>query len=492
MVIYRVQNLDCKLLDKKILKYFQRRLDDPSDNYIVYLSHRTYEHLLKTFPTSLDKAFVQKLEILPDEMKSIEDRIVSKLEALLSDAPPENLLEEIKLLLWVNPTLMYQYLGRALESTPELLKDPDLFDLDIAGGKRRYYWRTFRDISKLKETSPFVRFHALKEWFTQPDTRIVLCIGQGGVRMYCATAVLKIFDLLDVRNNISEIWGCSGGSLIGYPYSMGVAPQWIEQVGYDFYSDRYPDFKLRGMRLDTLLGLGRHLSKIFKNFRPGIIEFRDTFASALAKGLDKRDKSKPEIPFFAISTSSNQKKYLALTDKKNIEPYHENFLCECHSVKAMFASAAIPFLFKPELIQMPAGGMEFWVDGALNEETPLAAPYIKWQLDRKHRPQTTESKLKIFYIDLGTRASELALLNQVQSRPWLQEKLKSLAKMVDRVLDYKSDQLVTILNSIENVEVKGIRVQIGLFGALDTRMIPLIIQRSRIYFIEQLEKLFSD
>ncbi|MEO5968505.1 MAG: patatin-like phospholipase family protein [Bdellovibrionia bacterium] len=490
MLIFKIENLKSVKLNEGLSRYFHHAKSKRGSARTSYITQGTYDYLVKSSKMKFVAIEAERTEISSDVEASLESRIISKLEALLSDSPPRSVVEEIKVMLWLNPKLTLRYLGRNLETGQKLENDPNLFCIDIAGGRRCYYWQCLWTVEAETDPSPFEHFHELKQWFQTPDTRIILCIGSGGMRMYGATALLKILDLLDIRSNIHEIWGSSGGSLVAYPYSEGVAPQWIEQIGYDFYNNRYPEINLTGLHFRTFLNLGRQAFQILKDLKPGIINFQKSLKIAVDEAVLKKDKLKKKIPFYAISTSTRGHTFSVLTEEENIEKYHGDFLCKCKSLQAMAASAAIPIIFKPELIQMPKGTMEYWLDGYLNEEIPLVSPYHKWQLDRKNRPDTTPKKLKIFYIDLGMRCSELEFLRKSKNASLVGKKMKGIASFIDKVLDYRLDQVVKILNSVESVEVVGVRVELGMLGVLDTRTIPLIIQRSREFFTRSLGKGF--
>ena len=53
-------------------------------------------------------------------------------------------------------------------------------------------------------------------------------------------------DVLDIRKDIDELWGCSGGSIIGGYYAYGIPPLLIEKICFNFYNERHEEFIIKG------------------------------------------------------------------------------------------------------------------------------------------------------------------------------------------------------------------------------------------------------
>ena len=79
----------------------------------------------------------------------------------------------------------------------------------------------------------------LLELFASPDTRVVLGLGSGGLKLFAHAPALRLLERIGLGQHIEEIWGSSAGAIAGLCYSHGFSPQALEQTGYDLYSGRY-------------------------------------------------------------------------------------------------------------------------------------------------------------------------------------------------------------------------------------------------------------
>ncbi len=432
-----------------------------------------------------------------EELHLIDSKIKIGFKASLQDSPNYRTKHEIYLFMKSRPWLSVEYVGRNV-SAVEAIRSPEhpsvpeqTFVLDIAGRDRRYYWKTHSLEYTLGEPTAQLRLPCIKQWFEDPDSRVVLSLGGGGFRMYGIPTLLKIIDQLGARDSIHEVWGCSGGALVGYTYSLGVAPEAIEAGGYDFYLNKYPDFALQGLRPSLIYNIIK--SKIFNRGRggvgTGIIDVEKVFRRAADRLIKKRDPLARQIPCYSIATRHEDKKTFVLTEPHLIPPYMEDVMIGTDGMSATIASSSIPLLFSPMNIKDARGKNHLLVDGMIGEELPVFHPFLKWKRDRIHKPDETPKKLKIFYIDLRCRSSEIEFIQKLEKKVSSESKLLVTSRLLDMVLDNRIYHHIQTLSLMPDVEVIGIQLKLGRLAALDTDLIPFVIQCSRERVLAELDSL---
>ena len=127
--------------------------------------------------------------------------------------------------------------GKLLYWSRSAQKPEGSFRLDRPGGHRAYHWsvaKTDKGIVKLED-----KFPKIIARMRDPNTKVILSLGSGGVRLFAHAALLKFVDLLNLTSRIKEVWGSSGGAVAGLMYSLGVDPGTIETEGYNLYNNRY-------------------------------------------------------------------------------------------------------------------------------------------------------------------------------------------------------------------------------------------------------------
>jgi hypothetical protein len=146
----------------------------------------------------------------------------------------------------------------------------DGFQLDRAGGQRRYVWQVIPATESRASAALIDRFPGLQALFSDPDTRVALSLGSGGLKLFAHATALRFLEAIACAEHIDELWGSSGGAIAGLLYSFGLSPQAIEQSGYDLYSGRY-NLALRPSKLRVL----QHLLRETLFSEPGEAGFHD-------------------------------------------------------------------------------------------------------------------------------------------------------------------------------------------------------------------------
>ncbi|MDB9787194.1 patatin-like phospholipase family protein, partial [Bacteriovoracaceae bacterium] len=367
-----------------------------------------------------------------DEVEKSFTRLRISVEASLEDPIPSNLLDELKLILLLNPKIILTYTGRHdnAVSTQSIGHQKEIINfrfmtklcIDIVNGRQLYMF-DLRNPKK-EQDDLFQRFHYIKCWFDDPDTKIILSLGGGGCRMFAIPTLLKIIDMLGVRDQIDEIWGSSGGSFIGNLYASGASPQQIELVGRNFHKDQY-DLPSKKTKLKTAFKVAKKFvesSRRFLDLSKGLTQIQASF-EAIYQDLRHRNhhfdpKKNPsiqrmpsvrklkDIPFYCVATQLNDDSFCALTEEKNIRPWTKEMLVACDPVTSMCASSAIPFVLPSQSVK---SNYDQWIDGMFTEEIPMFLPVLKHMKEKENDPRYPYKKVKIFYVDLGARLDELSI-----------------------------------------------------------------------------------
>ena len=170
----------------------------------------------------------------------------------------------------------------------------DGFALDRAGGQRRYVWQVVP--TEIHAARPAVqeRFRALRAVCADPNARVVLSLGSGGLKLFAHATALRLFDALGIGEHFSEVWGSSAGAMAGLLYAQGLSAHAIEQMGYDLYTGRV-DLALRPSKLLFLRHLVRDaLLPSFGAAGAGFVDVRGR-PLAHARALLRRRRAAPAL-----------------------------------------------------------------------------------------------------------------------------------------------------------------------------------------------------
>ena len=486
-------------MSKNLFSSFMKNNDD-LNNFIsqkddlFYFTENTYFEILKR-PNSLKKIYFREDTLANEEIKELKKRIFYSLKSHLHDPIPTNLFQELFLYLKTNPEVQIEYLGRNLHDkhySHDIKKVKNhTFAFDVLNGKRKYYWKIHINNNHFIEKNFKENFPHLKEWFFDPEARVVLSLGGGGLRSHAIPSILKIIDFLDVREHIDELWGCSGGAMIGGYYSYGVPPLFIENICYDFYNERHEDFVLKGSIFKTLKTFikeseGKNLNEFI-----GMVKLQKILQRAFNHKISEAHQNKSsqlkEIPFFALVSTPFQKEMIALTEERYISSKCTSFLKPAQPFESISASSSIPLIMEP-IIKNYSDGKYYFFDGALSEEIPLTLPLKKFNLEKN---ESNKKKLKIFYVNLNSRLRESKTISNFFSKQSLTFIYKHLL-LIDKSLDQKIEKSISSLQSNPDVEIIGLDLVLNKNAFLDTKEIPYIIRNGRDHFLEEIFKLEKD
>jgi hypothetical protein len=456
----------------------------PGFENLIHYDDRDWLCSEETFAAlSKEKGFKEPATPVPlDEQrwKSAVERYLIGFTAQLAEPLPDGTREEVLLWLYARPKLRVEYMGRgALREQALPAARDDLFNLDVVGRGRRYLFRIVRG-----EVRPDDRLRRLAEqwgtfsqWVNDPQAKIVLSFGGGGFRLFGATTALKVMDrIIEDRSRVGEVWGSSGGALLGYTYAMGFDPETLEALGYDLYHDRLPHLTTGSVR-SLLRAQVQALKLKLSGQRP---------KSEMAGWLDELEKKQPadkrrtaRVPLFALATNPERRGISALGDPKHIPPSCKDFIFPCDPRDAVAASTAVPLILTaPEGITGLKDVEDVWVDGSILDENPLTLPYIKWMRERTADPDNTPAKLKVLLISLNLRSHEFELLHRIQRLPGISrvKAFRRLVRLVDLALDSKTEAVIRAVTESPNVEVYEVKLNLGKLHLHDPRDIPAAIR----------------
>src|SRR4030095_6657010 len=315
------------------------------------------------------------------------------------------------------------------------------------------------------------RYSRLRRSLSQRDTKVVMALGGGGIRMFAHLPVLKFLDKIGARRNIQEVWGCSGGAIVGLLYSMGVPPDLIQEEGMKFLQGR-KDVRIvpsLGSVLFKILSqsvFGRKKDEQWQGFHDVQSHFQK-FVAKISKNIE------PRLPFYclAYNVETSQTDILTGMDFPNGSPH----MVRADPMEAVVASSAVPIVFVPKVIESQHE-KHTYVDGATVEDVPTESIYRKWIGDRGMGLEKRKRLLVIavhftpYFSSIGYL--ENGFLRRVPGFSYLQLS----ARYADMMLQARTRVQKQMLINDPSVELWDIDIHIPGGGLLDVKRIPHVIQ----------------
>jgi predicted acylesterase/phospholipase RssA len=352
---------------------------------------------------------------------------------------------------------------------------PDGFVLDCRGGSRRYVWQTVESDEARSRATLDDRFRALRHHFADPDRRVVLSLGSGGIKLFCHATALRLLERIGCGPHIEEVWGSSAGALVGLLYCHGMTPQAIEAAGYDLYSGRYK-LPFHPSKLQLVRSLLRDAITPAAS-AAGFVDCAEGVSEMLSRYCDELH---PKRPLYTAVFNLADCRPEILTQVP-VPAHLADFIARADPRDAALASCAVPLLFVPRQVRRNGRTVPY-IDGSTTEEVPLRSIVRKWDRDREAGVETRD-KLTIFYVRLaagtenmredGARISKLRVLQLVASA--------GMETM------YQRD--VELLQQRPDVEL--IHLQLSGYGSdfFDRQRIPQFIRAAKESFPLQLQEI---
>lgn len=451
-----------------------RLYSGPESSY--YVTERSLKVLRKyRAPFEIAKKF---------EPGKVNVGVIVPIESVLYSLPPDDIVAEVVAFALSRKDGGKPYHPVYVGRTAEKIRDS--FVLDYPGGVRRYQWKWIERPRGFKLPTFADRFPKLMRMIKDPDTKFVISLGSGGLRMFAHASVFKLIEAMGVKKHIEEIWGCSGGAIAGMAYALGADPDTLEQEGYDLYQKKY-DFRVNPSR-----------SEVFKNFvvdmimpggsvnLEGFVDVRKSMEQSLARIAVHK---KPFVPFYAIAYNMNTKRNEVLTPSRVRKNIYGGEIKHCSAINSVLASSAIPVVHVPRIVRRGRGSFTY-IDGSMYEEVPLSSVYRKWQIDKRKRV-AKKKKLFIFAVDLFYFISTASVFRKFPfNRMQLLRLLAEMMKLTDRARAARIREHKELINSDRNAHVVSVNLPtLSRHNCLDPRIIPVAIDRAHASFFNQLLKI---
>ncbi len=365
------------------------------------------------------------------------------------------------------------FLGRDIN----LSYHPGAFLLDQSGGSRKYAWRFAQQGEDLGEITVAHRFPRLLKILHDPDTKFVLSLGGGGLKVYAQSVIFRLIDALGARECVDEIWGTSGGAIGGLWYACGVPVVEMEKSGYDLYNGRY-SLRLTPSKLSVLKNLLAHHVVPARFRSSGFSGFLDMAKSIYDFIFNVKQFRQPTIPFYCIAFNLNSFRSEILTPLRFNIPEYEDLIFTVDPIEAAVASSSVPVLFVPKVIKRNNVDVTY-IDGMTTESVPMISIYKKWQLDRRIG---IEKRSKLFI--LAARCANETVFNY---RP--KERVGELQMMMiyhDALTTAMAESQRVLIERDPKVQLVEISTPLSDWNNFDIYGIPTFIKESYTYFINDL------
>lgn len=471
LLVHLVPSRARELLRKSVVI----RLYESPHSGEFYVSQFSYENLrAQKIPHQVLKRFTEK---------DIPVEVVYPARFFLFDPPdPDALHEAMTFALSKRKgrrKIALHYLGRGKESSEQT----GSFTLDRPGGKRSYHWLIPR--KKIQALDIRKQFPKMVRRIKNKDTRVLLSFGSGGIRMFAHPSLMKFIDLMDLRDDVDEIWGSSGGAIAGLPYSVGVDPFLIEEEGYHLYNNRY-DFRLSPSKMDVLKNL---VTDVFlpssDNQLKGFIDVQNHLRSLIEKHLKV---TKRKIPFYCVAYNLKERHNEILTPEEVDPEIYITPIVQTDALDAVIASSSIPILYVPKKI-LRGETEHIYIDGGTTEEVPLISPYRKWIRDRMYDKEK-RSKLLILAVNLfPTVGTSSIFTHWVFKRIPALKILESSAAYADMIRQARIDEHKSTLERDKDVTYWELTLPDVGSGVVNTKLIPKVIEAAHRGFYDQLRKI---
>lgn len=339
---------------------------------------------------------------------------------------------------------------------------------------------------KKKDSALFRRYSRLRAALSQGDTKVVVSLGGGGVRMVAHVSVLRFLEKIGAEPFISEVWGASGGAIIGLIYSMGMKPDQIEDEVKTFLKSEKkfkisPSFFSVAKNIVTETLFSSNSKENIKGFHDIQAALQDWIGEIL-KG------SQEKYPFYCLAYNIAKNQTDVLTPMRLPKGLYPDWIHQADPLDAIVASSSIPILFVPKVID-DDGGKRVYVDGASNEEVPTVSIYKKWLLE-KELGLEKKKRLLVIAVNLNPEFASLGFLEN-----WLIRKIPAF-QYIEMTINYadlmrkaRVEEQKRTLMSDPNVEFWDLSLKLRGGGLMNVHLIPKILQVSEKEFPEQFSKI---
>jgi predicted acylesterase/phospholipase RssA len=338
-----------------------------------------------------------------------------------------------------------------------------------------------------KKAIPFKRrYSRLIRSLSQEDTKVVLSLGGGGIRMYAHIPVISFLEKLGTRDIISEIWGASGGAIIGLYCSMGIPTNDMVKLAHEMASPK-TDLQLTPSTFSIIRNIVTDFlfAQSSKRNLEGFVDIQKSLRKIIHKDLHK---SEAKHPFYCLAYNMKENKTDVLCAQPVPEGLYSNFIFETNPLDAVIASSSIPILFIPKLIS-DKNGRRHYVDGATNEEIPTVSIYKKWLRDKEVGIEKRK-RLLVISVDLNPNLSTVGILGNrlIQKLPAFRY-FMMIVRLSDLMRIARIKEQKRVLVNDPNIELWEIKFPLSGIGLMNIDAIPDVIRKAEISTPKQFAKI---
>lgn len=315
------------------------------------------------------------------------------------------------------------------------------------------------------------RYSRLIRSLSQKDTKVVVSMGSGGIRMFAHISVLRFLEKIGAERHISEVWGSSGGAIVGLFFAMGLKADQIVQQADDF-------FKTHHLQLvPSAFSIAKNILKeavTKSNGGPVLKGFHNINESLQALMGKTLETGKQKYPWYCLAYNLEKNRTDVLTHTPIPEGLYRDFIFPTDPMDAIIASSAIPVIFTPKVIA-DAGGKRTYTDGGAGEEIPTVSIYKKWLQDREVGLEK-KKRLLVIAVDLGTDLSTIDFFDGwlIRKIPALQH-LRMTVHLTDLIRRARIADQKRLLVRDPNVELWEVNVNLSNVSFLDVKAIPKVV-----------------
>lgn len=316
------------------------------------------------------------------------------------------------------------------------------------------------------------RYSRLIRSLSQKDTKVVVSMGSGGIRMFAHLSVLRFLEKLGAERHISEIWGSSGGAIVGLFFAMGLKADEIVKEADEF-------FKSHHLKLyPSVFSVAKSILKeavAANNGGPVLKGFHNIHESLEALVKRTLETGKERYPWYCLAYNLEKNRTDVLTPSQIPEGLYPDFIYRTDPLDAIIASSSVPVIFTPKVIA-DATGKRTYTDGGAGEEIPTVSIYRKWQQDREFGLEKRK-RLLVIAVDLGTDLSSVSFFERwlIRRIPALQY-LRMTVHLTDLVRRARIADQKRMLIRDPNVELWEVNLNLAHVGFLDVKAIPTVME----------------
>lgn len=330
------------------------------------------------------------------------------------------------------------------------------------------------------------KFENLKRALTQRDTKVVLSLGGGGIRMFAHAAVLRLLETLNLQSQVDEIWGASGGAVVGFLYSQGMSPKEIEDFGRELVKEKHITLMPSYLTIFKRIISDRFFSQLRNNYTlRGFQDFHDKLYE-FAREIVSKGKGNYPVYCLAYNVASDQTD--VLTPQPIPHNYYPGWIYHEDPLESVLASCCVPIIYIPRVLN-GSGRKRVYVDGAIVEDVPSTSIYKKWLRDKELGIEKRK-RLLVIAVNLNPYFRSMGFLENwaLKRLPGFEYLLLS-AHYGDVMRRARTKAQKKMLTSDPSVELWDLSLEMPPGGIMNINLIPKVIQTANRTLPRQLARI---